>query len=68
MASKPQLPPEIAALFPPEVVKRIHSFVPPNPKTPAPSPRLCADLRRIQNTILRGANEMFLRDLEDFIL
>ncbi len=61
-------PLEVAARFPPEVLKRIYKFVPALPKTPAPIPRLCADLRRIQNTIVRGANEMYLRNLEDFIL
>ncbi len=67
---RPQLPAEIAALFPKSVVDLIHSFVPknPKPKTPMPSPAMDRDLRRIQNTILKGKSEMFLRDLEDFIL
>ncbi len=68
--SKPELPAEIAALFPPAIVKLIHSFVPRNPKhrsTPA-SPALERDLRRIQARSLRGASEMYLRDLEDFVL
>ncbi len=68
MASR--LPAEVAALFPQSVVDLIHSFVPknPKPKTPAPSPAMERDLRRIQNTILKGKSEMFLRDLDDFIL
>jgi hypothetical protein len=67
---RPQLPVEIAALFPQSVVNLIHSFVPknPKPKTPVASPAMDRDLRRIQNTILKGKSEMFLRDLEDFIL
>lgn len=66
---KPQLPPEIAALFPPDVVALIHSFVPiPKKKPTAQSPQLAADLRRIQNTVLRGKTEIYLRDLEDFML
>jgi hypothetical protein len=68
--AKPMLPAEIAVLFPQAVIDLIHSFVPrnPKPKTPHPSPALERDLRRIQNTILKGKSEMFLRDLEDFIL
>ena len=67
---RPLLPVEIASLFPQSVVDLIHSFVPknPKPKTPNPSPAMERDLRRIQNTILKGKSEMFLRDLEDFIL
>ena len=67
---KPELPVEIAALFPPDVVKLIHSFVPrpTKPKSTPPSPALERDLRRIQAQALRGKSEMYLRDLDDFIL
>ncbi len=66
---KPQLPPEIACLFSPDVVALIHSFVPyPKKKPTSQSPQLAADLRRIQNTVLRGKTETYLRDLDDFIL
>ena len=66
---KPQLPPEIAARFSPDVVALIQSFVPyPKKKPTAHSPQLAADLRRIQNTVLRGKTETYLRDLEDFML
>jgi hypothetical protein len=68
--TKPELPVEIAALFPPDVVKLIHSFVPrpQKPKSTPASPALERDLRRIQARALGGKSEMYLRDLEDFIL
>lgn len=71
---KPQLPPEIAALFPQAIVEHIYSFVPhlKPPKIASPritmSPALEKDLRQIQNNFLKGKSEMYLRDLEDFIL
>ena len=74
-AMKPQLPPEIAELFPASIVSHIHSFVPHLPKTPkwAPlpctvSPNMERDLRLLQHSALRGKNEMWLRELDDFML
>jgi hypothetical protein len=71
---KPQLPPEISALLPQHVVHYIYSFVPhlKHKKTPPPSftlsPKVHTDLRLIQYGCDRGKNEMYLRDLEDFML
>ena len=68
--SKPELPVEIAALFPPDVLRLIYRFVPrPSKSKSTPvSPALEKDLRRIQARALGGKSEMYLRDLDDFIL
>jgi hypothetical protein len=70
---KPQLPIEISAKLPDDIVSYIQTFVPhlPKPKkprTPSVSPNMERDLRLIQNMQLRGKDNMFLRDLEDFLL
>ena len=75
---KPELPPEIASLFPKEVLDIINSYVPHFPK-PRKSPSLCTyspqmerDLRKIQSKMYspktQGKNNMFLYDLEEFVL
>jgi len=73
---KPQLPLCIAALLPDDIVRHIDSFVPHLPvkkKTPprypcTVSPNMERDLRMIQNKLFKGKNEMYLRELDDFIL
>jgi hypothetical protein len=67
---KPELPVEIAEKFPPELVRLIYEFVPHFQKIPKKetSPALEKDLRRIQYLKLNGKNQMYLRDLDDFIL
>ena len=68
---KPHLPPEVEALFPVAIVKHIESFVPHTPKpkkTPPVTPEMERDLRRIQAKLLKGKSQMYMRDLEDFIL
>ena len=72
---KPQLPDEIRKLFPVELVTLINSYVPhlPKPKkSPGSicsySPEMEKDLRRIQCHVLKGKNEMFMKELEDFVL
>lgn len=67
---KPKLPPEIEAKFPGDVLSRIYSFVPhlPKVKSVPPSPQLEKDLKSIQAKSFSGKNEMYLRDLEDFVL
>lgn len=72
---KPQLPPEIERILPETVLRRIYEFVPHLPKT-KPSPKLpCAvspsmerDLRLIQNKLLKGKSEMYLKEFDDFVL
>lgn len=72
LSSKPQLPPEIAELLPTEIIARIQSFVPRNrkekPSSPNLSPEAERDLRVIQRRSFKRHSEMYLRDLEDFIL
>jgi hypothetical protein len=72
---KPQLPPEIVALLPLEVVKHIYRFVPHlkpkkdrSPSSLTLSPAAERDLRMIQYSTLKGKNEMYLWDMDDFIL
>jgi hypothetical protein len=67
---KPELPSEIADKFPPELVRIIYEFVPHYPKihSKEPSPAFEKEMRRIQSVKLKGKNEMYLRDLDEFIL
>lgn len=72
---KPQLPPEIESLFPPEVIRLINAFIPHlkpkkdrSPHSITMSPQAERDLRLIQYSTSKGKCEMYLRDLEDFIL
>jgi hypothetical protein len=78
---KPELPPEIISIFPREIVDKINSFVPhfPNPRKSKTSPDICSyspqmqrDLKLLQNKLYspktKGKNEMFLYELEEFIL
>jgi hypothetical protein len=72
---KPQLPPEIESFLPLEVIKVIYRFVPhikpkkdKSPHSLTLSPQAERDLRLIQYSTLRGKKEMYLFDLDDFIL
>ena len=71
---KPRLPPEIVDMLPTEIVHLINTYVPhlPKPKTPPSaftvSPNMERDLRAIQKKHLRGKNEMYLRELDGFVL
>jgi hypothetical protein len=74
---KPQIPKEIEDRLPLDVVKHIYSFVPHNKKpkkdkTPqlgfTVSPYMERDLRLLQSRELRGKNELWMRDLEEFVL
>jgi hypothetical protein len=72
---KPQLPPEIESLLPLEVIKMIYKFVPHNkpkkdksPSSLTLSPQAERDLRLIQYGNYKGKNDMYLFDLDDFIL
>jgi hypothetical protein len=65
---KPELPKEIQALLPEYVVCHIQKFVPHIKKSPPPSPSLLRELDRIQRSPLRGKNEMYMKDYDDFIL
>lgn len=74
---KPELPPEIANVFPKEVLDKINSYVPHFPPRKSPSictysPQMERDLRKLQSKLyspkMHGKNNMFLYDLEDFVL
>ncbi len=63
---KPRLPREIELRFPPEIVHVIYSFLSHTPKTPAPSPRLQSELKRLQHGDKKTS--MYLKGFEDFVL
>lgn len=65
---KPILPKEIADKLPPEVLQNIYAFVPHYEKAKEPSPSLQKELARIQTITLKGKDNMYMKDLEDFLL
>ena len=71
---KPELPKEIQSLLPQAIIYKINSYVPhlPKPKPPSMvcsySPELAKNLQRIQQNALKGKNNMYLRELDDFVL
>jgi hypothetical protein len=67
--TKPQLPPQIEAKLPAEVVRLLYSFVPhlPKPKKQAPpSPSLQRALEALQRSPKRTAMDLY--GLDDFVL
>lgn len=66
---KPRLPPALEARFPSHVLHVLYTFVPAEtPKSKPASPQLQKDLQKIQNSKLKGIKEMYLYDLEEFLL
>jgi hypothetical protein len=71
---KPQLPPELEVLLPQVILNHIYSFVPhlKKKKSPPPaytlSPQAERDLRLLQAGAFKGKSEMYLRELDDFVL
>lgn len=71
---KPRLPYKLEAKLPDDILIHIYSFVPhlPKPKKQSSicsvSPNMERNIRAIQSNSLKGKNEMYLRDLDDFIL
>jgi len=72
---KPRLPSDYEARLPDEVLQYLYTFVPHIVKKKSPPQTLCRyspnmerDLRLLQSRDLRGKDNMFLRDLDDFIL
>lgn len=59
-----------AERLPDDVLREILTYIPPPPRkwTPRLSPNAERDLRKIQKSMLRGKNELYMRDLEDFLL
>ena len=72
---KPHLPPQIEAILPDDIVRLINSFVPHLRKEKKSSdypckisPNMERDLRLLQNKVLKGKSDMYLRGLDDFVL
>lgn len=67
---KERLPKHLELQLPPEIVHIVYTFLPPIPKKSpkTPSPQMEKDLRKIQNSHLKGVDPMYLRDLEYFLL
>lgn len=67
---KPRLPKILEDELPADVLHYMYQFVPhmKKVKTPQTSPQLEKDLRKIQSTVLKGKNAMYLKDLDDFVL
>lgn len=57
-------------ILPRDVINVIQTFVPSYPKKKKlnVSPSMQKELKRIQYTNLKGKNDMYLRDLDDFCL
>lgn len=66
--SKPQLPPQIEAKLPAEIVRLVYSFVPrlPKPKAPRSPGGLQRALESLQKSPKRTAMDMY--GLDDFVL
>jgi len=54
--------------LPLDVIYVINSFLPRPPKQKKLSPSLQTHLKKIQSIELKGKNEMYMRDFEDFLL
>ena len=55
--------------LPDDVLRHIMSFIPEPPKKKkSVSPSFQKELYRIQNMTLKGKNNMYMRNLEDFLL
>jgi len=69
---KSRLPDFIANLLPLDVIWYISTFVPHMEKRQTTytygNLTLQKDLKRLQNRKLKGKNEMYMRDLEEFML
>lgn len=67
---KPRLPHEVQEIFPVEIVRLIHSFVPHLPKqeTPTMSPSLQKQITKIQRSPLKGKKETYLTGFDEFVL
>jgi hypothetical protein len=67
---KPRLPSEIEAILPDDILIMISKYLEHlrKPKIKPASPSLQKELVKLQSYDLFGKNEMYLRDLDDFIL
>jgi hypothetical protein len=67
---KPRLPSEIEAFLPDDILFLISTYLEHlrKPKQKPASPYLEKELTKLQSYDLCGKNEMYLKDLDDFIL
>jgi len=67
---KPRLPSEIEAFLPDDILFVISTYLQHlrKPKIKPISPSLQKELTKLQGCDLFGKNEMYLKDLDDFIL
>ena len=67
---KPRLPLEIENMLPLDIVWYISTFLDHIKKVdpPCENEALQKELKKIQSSPLRGKNEMFMKDFDDFIL
>lgn len=67
---RPRLPWEIQQVLNPDVVWYISQFLTKDdsPKEPQQSPSLEKELRKIQVANLKGKSQMYMKDLEEFLL
>lgn len=63
---KPELPVEVAGLFPSVIVGKINSYIPKNKKPKAPPKNLQYHLEKLQKSPKGTA--MYLYGLDDFVL
>jgi hypothetical protein len=65
-----KLPEEIEQLYPEDIINHIYSYIPYPKKQSSPnsSPSLQKELKKIQTIKLNKKSEMYMRDLEDFLL
>ena len=67
---KPRLPSEIEALLPDDILIVISRYLEHirKPKVKPTSPSLQKELTKLQGYDIQGKNEMYLKDLDEFIL
>lgn len=64
-----KIPPSAFEKLPDDVLRYILRFIPEPPKKKKSiSPSFQKELHKIQNMTLKGKNNMYMRDLEDFLL
>ena len=65
-----KLPEEIEQLYPEDIINHIYSYIPYPKKHSSPnsSPSLQKELQKIQSVKINKKSEMYMKDLEDFLL
>jgi hypothetical protein len=64
-----KITPSALQKLPDDILRHILAFIPKPPKKKkSVSPSFQKELYKIQNMCLKGKNNMYMRDLEDFLL